>query len=130
MVFSTWQQYHTSVRFQQSITLLRYAQRRIFVNIMKVYIERNNLQLELIRYRKNVYFIHFTFANDGFSAPKCSPAMLAYSLDGSRWSCHAYQHISNTNQFDHCHFQGSTLAVFRYPEHPRFSDGIPDSPEQ
>ena len=26
--------------------------------------------------------------------------------------------------------QGSTLAVFRYPEHPRFSDGIPDSPEQ
>ena len=23
---------------------------------------------------------------------------------------------------------GSTLAVFRYPEHPRFSDGIPDSP--
>ena len=23
--------------------------------------------------------------------------------------------------------QGSTLAVFRYPEHPRFSDGIPDS---
>ena len=24
--------------------------------------------------------------------------------------------------------QGSTLAVFRYPEHPRFSDGIPDSP--
>ena len=26
--------------------------------------------------------------------------------------------------------QGSTLAVFGYPEHPRFSDGIPDSPEQ
>ena len=26
--------------------------------------------------------------------------------------------------------QGSTLAVFRYPDHPRFSDGIPDSPEQ
>ena len=23
-------------------------------------------------------------------------------------------------------FQGSTLAVFRYPEHPKFSDGIPD----
>ena len=23
--------------------------------------------------------------------------------------------------------QGSTLAVFRYPEHLRFSDGIPDS---
>ena len=26
--------------------------------------------------------------------------------------------------------QGSTLAVFRYPEHPRFSVGIPDSPAQ
>ena len=26
--------------------------------------------------------------------------------------------------------QGSTLAVFRYPEHPRFSDGLPDTPEQ
>ena len=26
--------------------------------------------------------------------------------------------------------QGSSLAVFRYPEHPRFPDGIPDSPEQ
>ena len=29
-----------------------------------------------------------------------------------------------------CMSQGSTLAVFRYPEHPKFSDGIPDSPEQ
>ena len=27
-------------------------------------------------------------------------------------------------------YQGSTLAVFRYPENPRFPDGIPDSPEQ
>ena len=25
---------------------------------------------------------------------------------------------------------GSTLVVFRYPEHPRFSDGIPDLPTQ
>ena len=24
-------------------------------------------------------------------------------------------------------YQGSTLAVFRYPEHPRFPDGIPSS---
>ena len=30
----------------------------------------------------------------------------------------------------HMSKQGSTLAVFRYPEHPRFSDGIPDSPAQ
>ena len=31
------------------------------VNIKKVYIERNNWQLELIRYRKNVDFIHVYF---------------------------------------------------------------------
>ena len=24
----------------------------------------------------------------------------------------------------------TNMEVFRYPEHPRFSDGIPDSPEQ
>ena len=34
-------------------TLLRYADKHI-VNIMKVYIERNNLQLELIRYSKQM----------------------------------------------------------------------------
>ena len=33
------------------------------------------------------------------------------------------------NPFDY-EEQGSTLAVFRYPEHPRFYDGIPDSPAQ
>ena len=38
------------VGFRHPITLLRYADKHI-VNIMKVYIERNNLQLELIRYR-------------------------------------------------------------------------------
>ena len=32
--------------------------------------------------------------------------------------------------FSYLAFQGSTLAVFRYPEHPRFSDGIPDLPAQ
>ena len=36
------------------------------------------------------------------------------------------QEIMNINNQD---TEGSTLAVFRYPEHPRFSDGIPDSPE-
>ena len=36
----------TFVRFLHAITLLRYADKRI-VNIMKVYIERNNWQLEL-----------------------------------------------------------------------------------
>ena len=43
-----------SVRFGQ---LLRRAHNRI-VNIMKVYIERNNMQVELIRFRKNIDFIH------------------------------------------------------------------------
>ena len=40
--------------------LLRYADKRIVI-IMKVYIERNNLQVELIRYCKNVDFIHVYF---------------------------------------------------------------------
>ena len=44
-----------SVRFGQ---LLRCAHERI-VNIMKVYIERNNMQVELIRFTK--YFIHVYF---------------------------------------------------------------------
>ena len=35
----------------------------------------------------------------------------------------------NNNYYEYI-IQGSTLAVFRYPEHPRFSDGIPDSPAQ
>ena len=44
--------------------------------------------------------------------------------------------FKETVLFRYCHelfvhdCQGSTLAVFRYPEHPRFSDGIPDSPAQ
>ena len=42
-----------SVRFGQ---LLRCAHKRI-VNIMKVYIERNNIQVELIRFHKKSDFI-------------------------------------------------------------------------
>ena len=44
-----------SVRFGQ---VLRCAHKRI-VNIMKVYIEKNNVQVELIRFRKNSDFIDF-----------------------------------------------------------------------
>ena len=44
-----------SVRFGQ---LLRCSHNRI-VNIMKVYIERNNIQVELIRFRKKRDFIDF-----------------------------------------------------------------------
>ena len=40
--------------------LLRYADKRI-VNVVKLYIERNNLHLELIRYRTFFYFIHVYF---------------------------------------------------------------------
>ena len=46
-----------SVRFQQ---LLCCAHKRI-VNIIKVYIERSNMQVEIIRFRKNIAFIHVYF---------------------------------------------------------------------
>ena len=45
------------LRFGQ---LLRCAHKRI-VNVMKVYIERNNLQVELIRFRNKIDFIHVYF---------------------------------------------------------------------
>ena len=44
----------TFIRFRHPITLLRYQEKRI-VNKMKVYIERNNLQLELIQNRKKCW---------------------------------------------------------------------------
>ena len=40
------------VRFDHPVMLLCYADKH-FVNVMKVYIERNNLQLEFIRYRNS-----------------------------------------------------------------------------
>ena len=68
------------IRFGQ---LFRCAHKCI-VNIMKVYIERNNMQVELIRFRKkNVDFIHFyvcessdyvysIFARLQHASPQCS----------------------------------------------------------
>ena len=50
-VMQNWLKKISDVRFGQPNRLLRYADKRI-VNIMRVYIERNNLQLELIRYCK------------------------------------------------------------------------------
>ena len=52
-----------SVRFGQ---LLRCAHKRI-ANIMKVYIERKNMHVELIRFRKKKtsHLFTFTFANRG-----------------------------------------------------------------
>ena len=52
--------------------MLRNADKRI-VNKMKVFIERNNLQLELIRYRKNVDCIHVCFCEVMDSMQFCQP---------------------------------------------------------
>ena len=59
------------------------------VNILRVYIERNNLQLELIQYRKNADFIHVYFVKRRI---QCN---IARGIMGR------YQEVSNTNQLDH-----------------------------
>ena len=69
--------------------ILRYADKRI-LNIMKVYIERNNLQLELMRYHKNVEFIHVYFCE--------ATALMQYR------SPNAYREVSTTSHVGHCHF--------------------------
>ena len=67
------------VRFRQ---LLRCAHKGI-VDILKVYIKKNNMQVELIRFGKNVYFIHVyicessdyvysIFARCQHASPHCS----------------------------------------------------------
>ena len=59
------------------VTQLRYADKRI-VNIMKVYIKRNNsLQIELIRYSKK---IDFTFAERRIRPPngECMASIYIY----------------------------------------------------
>ena len=68
-----------SVRFGQ---LLRCVHKRI-VNILKVYIERNNKQVEFIRFHKNIDFIH-VYVCEARGFPKHS-MFTAYSLDGSNW---------------------------------------------
>ena len=70
------------IRFRHPITPLRYADRR-FVNAMKVYIQRNNVQKKLTLYSR------LLLRSDGFKA--ISPR-------------NAYQDITNKNQLDHCHF--------------------------
>ena len=70
--------------FWSAISLLRYVDNRI-VSILKAYIERNNIQVELIQYRKHLDFIHVYFckardsmqyrppnANKGVSKPTTS----------------------------------------------------------
>ena len=58
---------------------------KCFVNRIKVYIERNNSQLELIQYRDNVDFIHVYFCEATDSMQYRPP--------------NAYQEVSNTNHF-------------------------------
>ena len=61
--------------------LLHCAHKHI-VNIMKVYNERNNCRVELIRFRKQISTL-FTFTKPGFLRPTLCHT--AYSLDGSNW---------------------------------------------
>ena len=66
-------------------TRLRYAEKRIFNNIiMKVYIERNNLQLQLIRYS-----IFFTYYLNLFNTHKgLTLGLLVGGLTGVLAPCH------------------------------------------
>ena len=64
--------------------LLSYAD-KCFVNIMKVYIERNNLQVELIGCRNFFYFIHVHFCKSTDSMQYRPPP--------------ANQEVPNTNHF-------------------------------
>ena len=63
-----------SVRFGQ---LLRYAYQRI-VNIKKVYIEKNNIEVELIRFRKDIALIHV------YVCERVSDPLYVYSIF-ARW---------------------------------------------
>ena len=66
--------------FASFSSLLRCAHKRI-VNIMKVYIERNNMQVERTRFRKDIsHLFTFTFAKRGtFRPTKCVHS----AIDGS-----------------------------------------------
>ena len=61
---------------------LRCPHKRI-VNIMKVYIERNNMQVELNDSVKMSTLFTFTFAKLGLSRPTL--CFQPIRLDGSRW---------------------------------------------
>ena len=66
-----------SVRFGQ---LLRYAHQRI-INIIKVYIERSNMQVELIRFRKPYRLFHVYFCEARKSMrPACLPLESRYNI--------------------------------------------------
>ena len=75
----------SSLHSVRSGQLLCCAHKRI-VNIMKVYIERKNMQVELIRLRKNLDFIQVYFR-------KATDSMQCRSPNTN-------QEASNTNHFD------------------------------
>ena len=92
------------VRFRHPVTPLRYADKRI-VNITKVFIERNNLQLELIRYRKKCcgLYTHVYFCEATSSMHRLGTKI--FTLNASlfaRWQQVRMPRISE--RFDHCHF--------------------------
>ena len=73
------------ITLEWPLTLFRYPDKRI-VNIMKVYFERNNLQLQSIRYRKQMFTLFtYYFCEAAVSMQYRSP--------------NANQEVSNTNHF-------------------------------
>ena len=64
---------------------------------MKLYMERKNMQLELIRFRKNIAFIHVYFFE-----PMMAMRLVSLRLD-SRY---------NISLFDSNHFIGDTSPLF------------------
>ena len=76
-----------SVRFRQ---LLRCAHKHIVNNIIiKVHIERNNMQVELIRFRKSIAFIHVYFCE---------------AKNSTRPACLHWESHYNISMFDSNHF--------------------------
>ena len=72
--------------FLVHFTLLRYYADKRIVNIIEVYIERNNLQLELIQYHKKMWLYScLLLRRDEFNAISSTNI--------------AYQKVSNTNHF-------------------------------
>ena len=67
--------------------LLRCADKRT-VNVMKVYIERNSIQVELIQFRKNIDFIHVCEARTSmeYRPPSCQTVSIVTEHNG--WWSH------------------------------------------
>ena len=99
-----------SVRFAQ---LLRCAHKRV-VNIMKVYIEKNNIQVELIRFVKNSDFIAIEYFEVGIYFPDrrahCYPRPVATVLFRGRrvWTRRTFRDITTSVHAISGHIQFGT----------------------